>query len=330
MDATSTGPGVADGPEWRPWAQAWETALYGPAGFYRRNVPAAHFTTSARHGTVLAHMVRRLVRDNGLDHVVDVGAGSGELVRALHTADPGLRLTAVEVRARPPDLPSAIDWTSDVPRRIDGVLFANEYLDNVPCPVVQRDDDGNLRTVEVDPTGRERLGPHAPDSDIAWLRAWWPLSSVAPRAEVGAPRDERWSALSARVRNGYAVAVDYGHLRTDRPAHGSLRAYRHGREVDVVPDGLRDITAHVAVDAVAAASSGHVLRQREAVGRWADEPSLPSYQQARVDPQAALRRVAAMSERGVLRARGGLGDFWWVVVGRGDLAATIDMAPWRA
>lgn len=322
MEATSTGSGAVSAPEeWRPWSEAWMTALYGPAGFYRSAVPADHFTTSAGTGTGFARMVRRLAREAGLDHVVDVGAGSGELVRALHSVDPALRLTAVELRSRPADLPSVIDWASEIPEQVDGILVANEYLDNVPCPVVQRDDDGVPRTVEVDPNGRERLGAPAPDADVGWLHTWWPLSAASPRAEVGAPRDAQWCALTAHVRNGVAIAVDYGHLRTDRPVHGSLRGYRHGREVDVVPDGMRDITAAIAVDAVAAASGGRVLRQSEAVARWADEPSLPSYEQARHDPRSALRHLAASSERGVLGARGGLGDFWWILVGRGDLAA---------
>lgn len=28
------------------WKQAWDAALYGPDGFFRREAPAAHFRTS--------------------------------------------------------------------------------------------------------------------------------------------------------------------------------------------------------------------------------------------------------------------------------------------
>ena len=32
----------------RPWEQAWQDALYGPRGFYRRHAPADHFATSTQ------------------------------------------------------------------------------------------------------------------------------------------------------------------------------------------------------------------------------------------------------------------------------------------
>lgn len=315
---------------WLPWVDAWETSLYGPAGFYRRAVPADHFTTAPALGSVFAEMVGRIAREAGLHRVVDVGAGSGELVRALHASDPALRLTAVELRPRPADLPAAIEWTDDVPDQIDGVVIANEYLDNVPCPVVERADDGVVRLVEVSQTGRERLGDPAPEPDVAWLADWWPLSSAAPRAEVGRPRDRAWTDLTTRVRNGVAIAVDYGHIRSERPPGGSLRAYRGGAEVEPVPDGERDITAHVAVDAVADAGRSQLLRQRDAVARWSDAPSPPTYEQARDDPRSALRRIAVSSERGLLRAHGGLGDFWWIVATRGAPAGVAGVGAWRA
>ena len=49
------------------------------------------------------------------------------------------------------------------------------------------------------------------------------------------------------------MAVDYAHDRAGRPKGGSLTAYRNGRAVPPVPDGSCDLTAHVALDACAAA-----------------------------------------------------------------------------
>ncbi len=77
--ATSLGmpalPPRTDAPSWRT---AWDNALYGPDGFYRRNAPADHFRTAV-HGSVLsARALLRLLRANDLDTVVDVGAGRGE------------------------------------------------------------------------------------------------------------------------------------------------------------------------------------------------------------------------------------------------------------
>jgi hypothetical protein len=96
-----------------------------------------------------------------------------------------------------------------------------------------------------------------------------------------------------------------------------------GREVDVRPDGSRDVTAHVAVDAVAAATGARLLRQRDALARLGVDGARPSVDLARSDPAGYVRALSRAGEAGELLARGGLGDFWWIVVdttGHGRLA----------
>ena len=142
----------------RPWRDAWQDALYGPAGFFIHSRPTDHFRTSVTSSDVFAAAIARLVREAGLTAVVDLGAGGGELLARLHDIDPTLRLTGVEVAGRP-DLPDDIVWTDELPTTVDGLLIAHEWLDNIPCDVVEVDDDGVVRLVEVDPdSGVEQLG----------------------------------------------------------------------------------------------------------------------------------------------------------------------------
>ena len=76
----------------------------------------------------------------------------------LHALDPALRLTGVELASRP-DLPAEVSWTDELPATFEGLLIAHEWLDNVPCDVVELDDAGVVRLVDVDPdTGEESLG----------------------------------------------------------------------------------------------------------------------------------------------------------------------------
>jgi len=142
------------------WREAWDEALYGDEGFYRRESPVAHFRTSVHASTAFAAAVLAYARSRDLHTVVDMGAGRGELLTALEAMAPGeLTLVGVEVRPRPDELPAGIGWSAEAPAHIDGLLLANELLDNVPCEVVERDPDGVLRTVLVDrATGAERLG----------------------------------------------------------------------------------------------------------------------------------------------------------------------------
>ena len=294
------------------WADAWEKSLYGPDGFFRREAPAAHFRTTANDSPPFAAAIWRLVQHEGYDAVVDMGAGRGELLRQLHVLSHGaLALTGVEFAPRPYSLPAEIDWLPALPERINGLLIANEWLDNIPCNVVEVDDDGKVRLVLVDPeTGNEELGEECVDP---WLDEWWPLKEEGLRAEIGSARDDAWVDAVSRV-NGTAIAIDYGHTRTERPPFGSLRSYLAGREVDVVPDGSRDVTAHVAVDAVAARSGGTLIRQRDALQGLGVHGKRPQIELATTDPTGYLEALAATSADAELIARGGWGDFWWMRV----------------
>jgi SAM-dependent MidA family methyltransferase len=173
--------------------------------------------------------------------------------------------------------------------------------------------------VLVDPeSGEEALGAAY---DSPWLRDWWPLTEPGERAEVGQSRDHAWADAVSRV-DGTAIAIDYGHLRGARPPFGTLRSYVHGREVDVVPDGSRDVTAHVSVDSAAAAVGAKLLGQREALGILGVDGTRPPIELARSDPAAYVRALARAGEAGELLAIGGLGDFWWIVSTQGH--GTLD------
>ena len=285
------------------------------AGFFVREQPGAHFRTSVHASPLFAGAVARLLLyvDEALGRpgelaMVDVGAGRGELLTGVLAALPAdaaarVRPYAVERAPRPAGLDERIVWSHRLPARAElvGLLFANEWLDNVPVDVVEVGSDGLPHTVLVRAAdGAEQLGeplPGGPDAD--WLARWWPLttepsgpaaegdgpaakgdgpaaepepglSAVGLRAEVGRPRDEAWSAAVRTLGRGLAVAVDYAHFREDRPPFGTLTGYLDGREADPVPDGSRDITAHVALDACAAA--GAAAAAAAAAAATAEEP----------------------------------------------------------
>lgn len=302
------------------WHQAWEHALYGDAGFFRTSRPIDHFRTNV-HVEPFADAIAELARRTSAATVVDLGAGGGELLVALRDRLPDVELVGVELAERPANLPGTIGWRRTLPDRVDGLLIANEWLDNVPCEVVEVDDDGVVRELLIDPaTGVESHG--APPAS-SWLRDWWPLDEPGQRAEVGLARDLAWADAVSRVQ-GTAIAIDYGHLRGDRPPFGSVRSYADGREVDVRLDGTRDVTAHVALDAAASASGGRLVRQRDALIALGVDGGRPALDLARSDPAAYVRGLSRSGEAGELLARGGLGDFWWIVcetAGHGTLNA---------
>ncbi|WP_069813948.1 SAM-dependent methyltransferase [Streptomyces sp. TP-A0874] len=312
---------LSDTGGWRGWREATERALYQPGGFYLRERPADHFRTSVHASPLFAGAVAELLGrvDRSLGSpatltMVDLGAGRGELltgVLARLAPEPlaRLRACAVEVGPRPEGLDPRIEWLTEPPAGVHGLLFANEWLDNVPVDVVEVAADGEPRLVLVAPDGRERPGPRPARPDADWLDRWWPLSEPGRRAEIGRPRDEAWERAVGCLDRGLAVAVDYGHRRSTRPPFGSLTGFRAGREVPPVPDGSCDITAHVALDSC----GGTLLSQREALHRLGVGGARPPLSLARSEPAAYLRALNSASEAAELTEPAGLGGFGWLL-----------------
>jgi SAM-dependent MidA family methyltransferase len=311
-----------------PWRQAMEAALYGPGGFYRTEAPHAHFRTSvhasplfaAAIATILSEVDTALGEPARLD-LVDVGAGRAELLRAVAAARPRLagrlRLTAVEHAPRPPGLPPDLVWTTRIPD-LTGLLIANEWLDNIPLDVVEQTSTGPA-VIRVDPDGTETRGDPPSPADAAWLADWWPAPAAGERAEIGRPRDEAWAAAVAHVRQGVAIAIDYGHDRSTRPRHGTLTGYRAGHQVAPVPDGTRDLTAHVALDSAAAAVDLPTARlsQRAALIQLGVDGRRPPRDLASTDPPAYLRALEAATHAAELIDPAGLGAFGWIIHANG-------------
>jgi SAM-dependent MidA family methyltransferase len=320
--------------------------------------PGGHFRTSVHASPLFASALLRLVTriDLELGHpdpfdVVDVGAGRGELLTRLAAAaarvdDAGqaathtttaestatarsvrglagrLRLTAVEVAPRPAGLSADVGWRPTLPDRVVGLLVATEWLDNVPLDVAEVGDDGVIRRVLVDPaTGGESAGGPVDAADVFWLARWWPLAGRPPgtRAEIGWPRDTAWADAVAAVEAGCALAVDYGHLRADRPLLGSMTGYRDGRQVEPVPDGSCDVTAHVAMDAVAAAAGTAytLVSQRDALRALGVDGARPPLSLAATDPTGYVRALSAAGAAAELTDPAGLGGHWWLLHGIG-------------
>ena len=310
----------------RPWLDAWVASAYGPGGFWRDNVPATHFRTAAASTPLLGDLIAGLLAEHPqIGSVVDLGAGGGELLNRLADCRPDLTLAGVDIRDRPPGLAPSIEWRRDSwdvltgrwqADQVDQLLAAIgrpalvtciEWLDDLPCRVVAAD-SGGWREVVVDANGNETLGPAVAEDDLRWLQDWWPKGL---RAEVGMTRDAAWASIvrSLRPYGGLALMIDYGHLRANRPATGSLAGYRRGRVVPARPDRELNLTAAVAVDAVeasgVAAGARTVLRARQGdLERQSMAATLTD------DPLADLVERSALA---ALRSPRVWGRQWWLL-----------------
>lgn len=280
------------------WSDAWMRAN---TEFYENNRPEGHFATSVELADQIARALAELIvqeRDRHHDRefvVIDVGSGSGRLLEQLRPRlASDVHLLGIDMRERPPHLPIDFQWrqvilsedsddVTGIGTDVAGVLIAHEFLDDIPCDVVEFDDDLSPHLVLVDPqTGAEELGPrlddpaaatlleaHRPSEIQAWIDTWWPATRAGGRREVGLARQRLWSTLIRSVRTGCAVAIDYAHTRADRAAGiwdaGTLKGFSSGRPRRPVPDGSVNITAHVALDSLASPSA-RLISQAEILG----------------------------------------------------------------
>ena len=322
-----------------PWRRAMTDGLYGTHGFFSRAIQpggsGSHFRTSAHASVLFATAVLRVVvaADEALGRphpfdLIDVGAGGGHLLRQLAELAPThlanrMRLSAVEVAPRPADLPDTIRWRDRLPRSgsLTGVLMATEWLDNVPLDIAEVDQDGQLRYMLVDPlSGVETPGGELSPVDATWADRWWTETAwdVGTRVELGAPRDEAWAEAVACLSRGVALTVDYGHMWYARPRDGTLTGFYAGRTSSTIPDGTRDITAHVAIDSVCAAGESVagapavLTTQSDALAALGLSGARPSLDLASTDPTGYVQALSAASHAAELMDPAGLGGHYWV------------------
>jgi hypothetical protein len=307
----------------RSWFDAWLAAASGPRGFWPASAPAAHFRTASMVGPELAAALLTLLdRRPDITRVVEVAAGDGALLRALHERRPDVALAGTDLRPRPPRLPAPVAWAQDVwdvraARWTTGglerlltegggpvLVLAAEWLDDLPCRLAART-DGAWRELDG---GLAPAGPLG-TAEQGWLGMWWPDGD---RAEVGSSRDTAWASLvrSLVPVGGQALMVDYGHERGARPPEGTLAAYRAGRLVPPLALPDRNLTAHVAVDAVAAAGERAGART---VFRCRQAQALADLLPPPVPAADALGELAATSRRAALTSPRTWGSHWWLL-----------------
>jgi SAM-dependent MidA family methyltransferase len=344
------------------FAEFMEEALYGDGGFYAEPPVGArgHFVTSPHVHPVFATLLARALREAweilGRPDpfpLVELGAGDGTLARALldELADLPLRYTTVE---RSPGAREALRRlpVAEVVEQLgragpirDGVVLANELLDNLPFRVVRRRraraagpaegeslaevlvGDGPAGLVEVEVPCPPELAAIAPD--------------LSPGEEAAVPTGALAliDALAATLVRGYAILIDYGSAegRSPGPVHG----YRGHRVVDRVLDdpGGSDVTAGVDFLALSRRARAAGLRvlglldQRQALlalgfGGWIREQL--HRQRELLDQGRGLEAVRAWGGRSratLLVEPTGLGRLRWLLLATPGLPAPSWLGP---
>ncbi len=264
-----------------PFEEFMEACLYDPEhGFFAtgplRSVKAGDFLTSPevspRFGAMLARFVaaeRKRLGDPPGFAVVDVGAGSGSLLRAL-LAEPGAPRNAWAVEASPAARRAlaevvgparVVGSLGELPGPLAGVFIANELVDNLPVALAVRQGDGWAeRWVGADGGELALVARPARRAVGDWCDNYAGAVPDGGLVEVQiAATNWVGTALSA-LATGALVVIDYGGTAEElepRRTQGTLRTYRahHLGPDPLLEPGATDVTSDVNFTALMAAAA---------------------------------------------------------------------------
>jgi SAM-dependent MidA family methyltransferase len=333
-----------------PFVEFQRAALYGPGGFYERGRAgrrAGDFVTSPEVGPLFGAVIARYLdaRWAALGRpdpfvVVDAGAGPGTLARSVLAAGPqcvaAIRYVAVEISAAQRALhPDGVESVAELPEGpFDGVIVANELLDNLPFRLCVYD-GGWREAFVVDDGGRHRevLSPPLDPAPAVLPRG----ASHGARAPVQDEAAEFVTSALARVRRGSLLVIDYARATTAElaalPWRAWLRTYRaHERGSHYLDaPGEQDITCDVAVDQLPAPDAVRTqaqFLQLYGIAELVEEGRRAWAAGAATGDLAALRMRSRVSEAEALLAPHGLGGFLaleWHRFADSDVPPTIDV-----
>lgn len=220
---------------------------------------------SPRFGQTLARQVAQALQASGTNEVWEFGAGSGALaLQMLDALGPLVaRYTIVDIsgslrerqRERLAAHAGKVQWASELPPRMSGVVLGNEVLDAMPVKLLMRLNgvwhERGVALHEGRFTEADQPTDLRPPMDVAGSHDY--LTEIHPQAE-GFIR-----TLADRLETGAVFLLDYGFPEHEyyhpQRSMGTVMCHRnHMSDTDALADvGSKDITAHVNFTGIALA-----------------------------------------------------------------------------
>ena len=339
---------------WLPFDRFMALALYAPGRGYYANASrkfgrmpssGSDFVTAPEltplFGRALAVQVAEALEKTGTDEVWEFGAGSGALALQLLDAlgDRVARYRIVDLsgtlRERQQQTlarhAARLEWLSELPESMNGVVVGNEVLDAMPVQLLARAGGRWFeRGVVAHGDGfawSDRPTELRPPVEIEGEHDY--LTEIHPQAEAFI------ATLADRLRRGAAFFFDYGFPESEyyHPQRhmGTVMCHRgHQADGDPLSDvGDKDITAHVNFTGVALAGQNaglEVLGYCNQARFLLNAGILPMMEQASLAERSMAARLIHEHEMGELfKVVGFAAGEAWDAIGftQGDRSHTL-------
>jgi SAM-dependent MidA family methyltransferase len=289
---------------WLPFDRFMALALYAPGmGYYANasrkfgHMPSSgsDFVTAPEltplFGQALAVQVAEALEKTGTDEIWEFGAGSGalalQLIEALGERVARYRIVDLSgsLRERQRETLAAhagkVEWLSELPEAMRGVVVGNEVLDAMPVQLLARVggqwfERGVAAAAQGGWAWEDRPTALRPPQEIEGDHDY--LTEIHPQAEAFV------ATLADRLAQGAAFFVDYGFPAAEyyHPQRhmGTVMCHQgHRADGDPLADvGAKDITAHVDFTgiALAAQDAGLAVLGYASQGRFLLNCGLPA------------------------------------------------------
>ena len=269
---------IADAGGWLGFDEFMALALYAPEGGYYAGdlrkfglMPegGSDFVTapelSPRFGQALARQAGQALAATGTQDIWEFGAGSGALAQQVLEAlgSQVTRYTIVDLsgslqarqRERLAAFGDRVQWVTELPATLRGVVLGNEVLDAMPVRLLSRQGMRWHERGVIVLDGRfawaDQPTPLRPPLEVEGEHDY--LTEIHPQAEAFV------ATLADRLTAGAVFLIDYGFPEHEyyhpQRSMGTVMCHRgHLADADPLADaGSKDITAHVNFTGIALA-----------------------------------------------------------------------------
>ena len=314
-----------------PFSQYMQIALYDPEqGFYADGGAGRKkdFITSSESGPLFGKLVSKAIDQLWVQlgspnnfTFLECGAGPGTLARSILRSELNCRKALQYVAVETSELqrnehPTEVESMETMPSKIEnGIVFANELLDNLPFDIFESGEAGTWKEVRVGTQDGSLTEVITPAIEA---KPEFTVNEIGIRVPSQRAAQEWLKTALETLSNGQIIIIDYAVEEYPCSSHRNwLRTYMQHQQSDdpLLNPGAKDITCDVDISQLGRVRQPSSIRTQR---QWLIELGIETFvtegkeywlQNAHKPDLAAIEARSRVTESEALLDANGLGGF---------------------